>query len=127
MKVFVSEMVTAFILVILSDGVAAALAARKCWRLRKRAGLALPLAVFMGALAIVDLSDLVNVIVNGVRNPSGPGAIQALIGRALRSVATWYLALKLMNGYSRQHQEEEGNATTTPKEIDPGGPSPAGC
>lgn len=105
MNIFLSEMVTAFLLVILSDGVAAGLAARSCWRIRKRAKLALPLATFMAALAVVDLSDLVNVLVNGLRNPSGAGAYQALAGRVVRSFATWYLALKLMNGYSSQPKE----------------------
>jgi hypothetical protein len=116
MKLILSELVTAFVLVALSDGVAALLAARACWRLRSRPKarqLALPLAIVMATIALVDLSDMTNFVVNGVRNPVGVGAYQALAGRVVRSAAVWYLALKLMNGYSGGHTEGESNETTS--------------
>jgi hypothetical protein len=67
----------------------------------------------MAAMVVVDLSDIANFAVNGVRNPIGASAYQALIGRAVRSAAVWYLALKLMNGYSGKHTEGESNETTS--------------
>lgn len=129
MNVLVAEIVTAFIVVTLSDGVAAALAARSCWRTikarPKARPIAIPLGIFMAATALVDLSDLTNFLVNGVRNPAGAGAYQALAGRVVRSAATWYLALKLMNGYSSGHKESTHETTSEPNQADGGSTGPA--
>ena len=88
-----------FVLIILGDGVAALLGARTCWRLRKKARLALPFAVVLMALALSSMNDIVNELVNlqGAQLPK-EFLIQRFIGRALRAAATWYLALKLMGG-----------------------------
>lgn len=107
MNILLSELAMLFVLVVISDGLAAFGAARSCWRVRRRASLAWPLTIFMASLALVDLSDVINIAVNGVRNPGGVGYWQALVGRVVRSAATWYLALKLMNGYSSANEEEE--------------------
>lgn len=89
------------ILVILGDGVAAFFAARACWKIRGRARLALPFAIVMCALSVESLNSVVNHSVNlqGITLPV-PYLIQAFIGRGLKAGATWYLALKLMNGGS---------------------------
>lgn len=114
MNTFVTELWALFLLVIISDGVGAALAARTCWRIRHRAQLARVLAIFMATLAVVDLSDTVNSVVNSSRPANTVAMVQALAGRTLRSAATWYLALKLMNGYSSQHKGEDTDETTSP-------------
>lgn len=111
MSTLTKELWAVFVLVIISDGIAAFFAARSCWRLRHRAQLAWPLAVFMFAIALVDLNDMANIVANGVRNPGGVGSYQALGGRVVRSVVTWYLALKLMNGYSSGHKGESDGPT----------------
>lgn len=114
--ILLAEIVAAFVVVTLSDGAAAALAARSCWRViqsrPKARPLAIPLGIFMAVIALVDLSDISNFIVNGVRSPAGPAAYQALAGRVARSAVTWYLALKLMNGYSSGHKEEDNETTS---------------
>lgn len=114
MTTLLHELWTLFILVIISDGIAAALAARNCWRLRDRPkarALAIPLAVFMAAIALVDLSDTVNYVVNATQPSNTVALVQGLIGRSARSAATWYLALKLMNGYSSGHKGETYETT----------------
>lgn len=104
MNPLLREILALSILVIISDGIGAALAARAMWRLRNRPKarhLAVPLMIFMGALALVDLNDAVNAAANGsCRTSVDLALVQALAGRIIRSIATWYLALKLMNGYS---------------------------
>jgi hypothetical protein len=112
MSIFAREMAVIFVLVVLSDGLAAFFAARSCYRLRRRANLAWVLTVVMATFALVNLSDAANVFANGVRNPGTFSYWQALVGRVLRSGATWDLALKLMNGYSKQHQEEGNDERT---------------
>ena len=98
----IASAVLVLILVIIGDGVAAFLAARSWWRIRKRAKLALPFAAVMTVLAIEAMNSIVNHSVNlqGVTLPT-PYLAQAFAGRALKAAGTWYLALKLMNGSSK--------------------------
>lgn len=111
MNVLLREVLALSVLVIISDGIGAAMAARAMWRLRKKPKarpLAIPLMTFMGALALIDLSDAVNAIANGsCRTSVDLALIQSLVGRIIRSAATWYLALKLMNGYSSDSPAEQ--------------------
>lgn len=95
----IASAILILILMIMGDGVAALLAARSCWRIRAKARLALPFAIVMAALALEALNSIVNHSVN-LRGLTLPKAylIQAFIGRAVKAAATWYLALKLMNG-----------------------------
>lgn len=122
MNILVRELWAVFVLVIISDGIAAFFASRACWRLRRRAQLAWPLTIFMFTIALVDLNEATNIAANGIRNPEGVATYQALIGRMVRSAATWYLALRLMNGYSSQHKEKTDE--TTSHEADTGGAGP---
>lgn len=126
MNTLVRELWAVFVLVIISDGIAAFFAARACWRLRHRAQLAWPLTVFMFTIALVDLNEATNIAANGIRNPSGVATYQALAGRMIRSAVTWYLALRLMNGYSSRHTEEERDNATyeTNQPVDNSGAGP---
>ena len=98
-------------LAILGDGVAAFLTAKTLWRIRGRAKLALPMAIVMAALAVEALNSTVNHTVN-LRDTHLPAAylVQAFVGRALKAGATWYLALKLMNGGSKSIKENPNEA-----------------
>lgn len=97
----IASLLLILILVVLGDGVAAFLAARSCWRIRHRARLALPFAIVLAALAVESLNSIVNNSVN-LRGVEMPPAylIQSFVGRGVKAAATWYLALKLMNGGS---------------------------
>lgn len=95
----IAEALLILVLVILSDAVAALLAARSCWRIRNKARLAVPFAVVLAVLAVESLNSTVNHSINlhDVKLPTAY-LVQAFIGRSLKAAATWYLALKLMNG-----------------------------
>lgn len=84
-------------LVILGDGAAAFFAGMKCFQRRKRAPLALAMALVMFALALESLNHVMDQAIHA-KNINMPIAyiVQQGIGRALKGIATWYLAWQLM-------------------------------
>jgi hypothetical protein len=109
--IFVSALLV-LILLILGDGVAALLAARSCWRIRWKAKLALPFAVVMFALSVESMNSVVNHSVNlkGIEVPTAY-LVQAFIGRGVKAAATWYLALKLMEGSGEKQKLSKETAS----------------
>jgi len=97
------RMVAILWLIIISDGVAAAIGARAAWRLQfqhARPELATAFAVGFAFYAIASFGSVCNSALNGngLVLPPGSYLAWAMCFRALQSIGMWAIVLTLMNG-----------------------------
>jgi hypothetical protein len=97
-KWYASAPLTVLWAIILGDMIAALIAARRCYAKRKEARIAWAIMLLLITLAAESMNQIVNGVIHaGEYQPPLSVVIQAAIGRAVKAVGTWWLALKLLD------------------------------
>lgn len=84
--------------VILGDMIAAMIAARRCFQKRKQAKIAWAMMLLLLTLAVESMNQIVNGVIHVSENYLTTAyVIQWIVGRGIKAIGTWYLALKLLD------------------------------